>query len=139
MNWLFPANPNEIAHECFREWRWVNCRCNPEYNEEVKTMAEEYKKYDSRYERDYRISATKEEHLNMLDKLFEYIQYLGRVGSSRKLEVYVDGDGPVNLRFYKKGSDDTFWKLDSKEVEELPSGYGVIKTENGEKKYFDLG
>lgn len=39
-DWLFPPKPSEIAHECFREWRWVNCRCNPEYKKEVKTMEE---------------------------------------------------------------------------------------------------
>lgn len=91
------------------------------------------------YSREYIIESNYEEHLNMLDKLFAYIQYLGRVGASRKIELYVDGDGQINYRFYKKDGTGFFRQLDDNEVEELPLGYGIIKTKNEEKKYFDLG
>lgn len=95
---------------------------------------------DKKFIRTYKIESRHEEQLNMLEKLFQYIQYLGIMGSSREITIFVDGDGPVQLKFYKKREDNIFIKLDGDKTEKLPQGYGVIKTnEDGDEYYFDLG
>ena len=94
---------------------------------------------DKKFIRTYKIEARYEEQLNMMEKLFEYIQYLGIIGASREITLFVDGDGQVQLKFYKKRKEDIFIKLNSDKTEELSQGYGVIKTNNdGDRYYFDL-
>lgn len=95
---------------------------------------------DKLYSRVYKIVARNEEQLNVLEMLFEHIQYLGKVGSSRSIELFVDGDGAVQLKFYKKRLDDVYIKLLPEKVEELDMGYGDVRVDaDGDKYYFDLG
>ena len=95
---------------------------------------------DGKFIRTYKIEARKAEQLNMLEKLFEYMEYLGKMGMSREITLFVDGDGQVQLKFYKKRKDDIFLRFDHNKIDSLPCGYGYIKEDtNGDKVYFDLG
>lgn len=74
--------------------------------------------------------------LNVLEFLFKQIWYLGMIGSSRKIELYVDGDGAVQLKFKRDGID-VRDLTDNKDL-----GYGVIKYDENDANYpwyFDLG
>ncbi len=92
----------------------------------------------------YKITAVNEGQLNMLEKVFAYMQSLGAVGSSRQLTIYCDGDGAVRLKFYKHNEDEfVFQKLDYKEAMGADSGYGNYQVNDndgvGKETYFDLG
>ena len=54
-------------------------------------------------DREYRVYLIKgkEKQLDMLEKVFSQIQYLGGVGSSRWIAIYCDGDGAVRLKITK--------------------------------------
>lgn len=83
--------------------------------------------------RNYEIEGESEQ-LNVLECMFNQIQYLGMIGSSRKIEVYVDGDGSVQLKFKRDG-------VDIKDLDDNTNlGYGIIKyNEENYPWYFDLG
>ena len=59
-----------------------------------------------------------------LKKMFEYMQYLGNVGSSRRCTFYADGDGS----FHPKVSFD--YPI---ELPEVPEVSGVIETRNDDR------
>ena len=89
----------------------------------------------------YKVCAANEGQLNMLEKLFVYIQYLGVIGASRHVNLYVDGDGAVSFSFSSHGSDDfVFRDLDFDTVMDKDSGYGKVSVEENDKdSFFDLG
>ena len=94
------------------------------------------------YERNYKVKAKKEEHLNMLDKLFAYIQQVGENELSRICEIYIDGEHGVKFQFSISNmhpEHEVYYKLDYEKVEEEYCGYGFHTIRNDEKKYFDLG
>lgn len=65
-----------------------------------------------------------------LKKMFEYMQYLGNIGSSRKCSFYADGDGS----FHPKISFD--YPI---ELPEVPEITGVVETrEGGRRGQFDI-
>ena len=68
----------------------------------------------TRYYADIRVSGNKEDLKDFL-LLCRKIEYLCSVGASRKLEVYIDGDGSANLRF---DFGDVEVSLDTKKFEE---------------------
>lgn len=94
---------------------------------------------DEGISRVYKVTATNEGTLNMLEKLFVYMQYLSVIGSSRSLTVYCDGDGAVNLDFktLEEGSY-IYQDLDYEAVMDKDSGYGNCRIED-DNSYFDLG
>ena len=67
--------------------------------------------HDELISRYYKISARNEGQLNMLEKFFVYIQYLSSIGASRMVNVYVDGDGAVSLKFASHGEDEFVFHL----------------------------
>ena len=79
----------------------------------------------------------KEEQLNVLEKMFQYIQMLGLIGASRKIELFVDGDGQVRFKIFKKENGEEI-RIDQIEVSD-DIGYGFIKTKNEDIHYFSLG
>lgn len=97
--------------------------------------------HDDLISRYYKISARNEGQLNMLEKLFVYIQYLSTVGASRPVSLYVDGDGAVSFKFKSHEEDEfVFRDLDYDEVMDKDSGYGKVNIEkDDENSYFDLG
>lgn len=100
--------------------------------------------HDEGVTRLYKITARNEGQINMLEKVFAHIQYLCRVGSSRSMTIFCDGDGPVSLKFQKLPEDSLIYEeLDYEETMNLDSGYGRFEIDDsdgtGEKTYFDLG
>lgn len=95
---------------------------------------------DEKFSRYYKVTATDENQLNMLERLFVIVEYLGVIGASRLLELYVDGDGPINLKFKTMLENETMFKdLDYDTVMASEKGYGDIK-ETGDHQYrIDLG
>ena len=89
----------------------------------------------------YKIGARNEGQLNMLEKLFVYIEYLSRVGASRAVTVYVDGDGALGLKFSSHQKDEfVFKKLDYDTVMDKDSGYGRADIGKDDMdSWFDLG
>lgn len=97
------------------------------------------KPHDDLISRYYKISARNEGQLNMLEKIFVYIQYLSIVGASRSINIYVDGDGAVSFKF--KSHDENgviFDDLDYDVVMDKDSGYGSVNIDE-DNSYFDLG
>lgn len=97
--------------------------------------------HDDLISRYYKISARNEGQLNMLEKLFVYIQYLSIIGASRVVNVYVDGDGAVTFKFKSHGEDEfVFSELDYDVVMDKDSGYGSVSVgRDDEESWFDLG
>lgn len=97
--------------------------------------------HDELISRYYKISARNEGQLNMLEKFFVYIQYLSIIGASRMVNVYVDGDGAVSLKFASHGEDEfVFQDLDYEKVMDKDSGYGRVSIEKDNiDSTFDLG
>ena len=88
----------------------------------------------------YKVTAGNEGQLNMLEKLFVYIEYLCSVGGSRGVSVFVDGDGALSLRFESHSSDGfVFLPLDFDKVMDLDSGYGSVEINDDGESWFDLG
>lgn len=89
----------------------------------------------------YRVSARNEGQLNMLEKFFVYVQYLCRVGASREVSVFVDGDGALGLSFASHGVDEfVFRDLDFDLVMDKDSGYGSVSVgKDDDGSWFDLG
>ena len=85
----------------------------------------------------YVIEARKQEQLNVFDKFLQYVQMLGSIGASRKIELFVDGDGEVQFKICKMVGDELV-RIDQCEVSD-DIGYGFIKTKNEDKNYFSLG
>ena len=77
----------------------------------------------------------------MLEKFFVYIQYLSKIGASREVHVYVDGDGAVSFKFCSHDEKEfIFNDLEYDVVMNKDNGYGVVKIkENDYDSYFDLG
>ena len=97
------------------------------------------KPQDDLISRYYKISARNEGQLNMLEKLFVYIQYLSIIGASRTVHIYVDGDGAVTLKFKSHDEDEVIFKdLDYDIVMDKDSGYGSVSIDEDDS-YFDLG
>lgn len=97
--------------------------------------------HDDLISRYYKISARNEGQLNMLEKLFVYIQYLSIIGASRMVNVYVDGDGAVAFKFKSHGENEFVYnELDYDAVMDKDSGYGNVNIEKDDMdSYFDLG
>ena len=97
--------------------------------------------HDDLISRYYKISARNEGQLNMLEKLFVYIQYLSIIGASRVVNVYVDGDGAVTFKFKSHGEDEfVYEELDFDVVMDKDSGYGGVSVgRDDEDSWFDLG
>ena len=92
----------------------------------------------------YKITTRNKAQMNMIDKLFSLIEYLGTVGASRNINLYVDGDGMVQIKFQScNEGESVFQPLDHKKIDELPCGYGYEKKElnSGDDKaiIIDLG
>ena len=89
----------------------------------------------------YKISAAHEEQLNVLEKLFAQMELLGRIGASREIKLFVDGDGAIGFRFSKHNNDEfVFRKLDYDEVMEQDNGYGYVTIpDDYYDSKFDLG
>lgn len=92
----------------------------------------------------YKITARNQGQMNMVDKLFCLIEYLGKIGASRNINLYVDGDGMVQLKFQScKADENIFRDLDYDLIRSLPCGYGYEKIElnSGDDKsiIIDLG
>ena len=90
------------------------------------------------------ITAENEGQLNMLEKIFAHMQYLGGIGSSRKFTVFCDGDGAVRLKFQSHNEDEFIFRdLDYDECMNKDSGYGRYEINDkdgvGNETYFDLG
>lgn len=75
-------------------------------------------------------------HLEILEQLLFYIDYLGVIGSSKMIKIYCDGDGPVRIKVRKEGGNITLIP-----PSELPIkiGYGFISNNEEDSRYFDLG
>lgn len=100
--------------------------------------------HDDGISRYYKITARNEGQLNMIEKIFAHIQYLGSIGSSRKFTVFCDGDGAVHLKFQSHKEDEfIFQDLDYDKAMNSDSGYGRYEINDndgvGEETYFDLG
>lgn len=97
--------------------------------------------HDEGITRYYKITARNIGQLNMLEKFFVYIEYLSKIGASRAVTVYVDGDGAVNFKFACHQEDEFIFKeLDYSNVMDKDSGHGLceIGKENNDS-WFDLG
>lgn len=87
------------------------------------------KNTDTEETRTYAISGTPEQ-LDTLEALFNEINVLCAMGSSRKICLYVDGDGAVNMRI----------KPQEGELNNKAAGYGNLKrNSDGYLSYLDLG
>ena len=87
------------------------------------------KNTDTEETRTYAISGTPEQ-LDTLEALFNEINVLCAMGSSRKIRLYVDGDGAVNLHI----------KPQEGELNNKAAGYGNLKRNpDGYLSYLDLG
>lgn len=84
--------------------------------------------------RSYSITASKEQ-LDSIECLLTDIQYLGDIGSSRKISIYVDGDGQFHPQFKRIDKD--------VKMSRHLNGYAVyIETPNDNSRddsYIDLG
>lgn len=84
--------------------------------------------------RSYSITASKEQ-LDSIECLLTDIQSLGHIGSSRKISIYIDGDGQFRPEFKRIDKD--------VEMSRHLNGYGVyIQTPNDTvdgSSYIDLG
>lgn len=83
----------------------------------------------------YKITAPNQEQLNMMDKLFCLIEYLGVIGASRNINLFVDGDGAVRLRFQSCNNGEVIFRdLDHEAIKESDCGYGreEINLDSGE-------
>ncbi len=89
----------------------------------------------------YRIKASNIGQLNMLEKLFTYIEYLSSIGASRSVTIYVDGDGAVNFKFASHNEEEyVFKELDYDTVMDKDSGYGYCEIgKDNNESWFDLG
>lgn len=92
----------------------------------------------------YKITAVNAGQLNMLEKIFAYMESLGAVGASRQLTIFCDGDGAVRLKFASHGEDEfVFQSLDYDKAMGKDSGYGAYQINDsdgtGKETYFDLG
>jgi hypothetical protein len=81
--------------------------------------------------RTYTITGTKDQ-LDILERVFGRIELLGVAGSSRNINIYVDGDGSVRMKFRR---DDR--KLDASDVKKENGGF-MITDQYGNVKV-DLG
>lgn len=59
-------------------------------------------KYVNKTEKRTYVIEGEPEHMNRLEKVLFFIQYLGDVGSSRNIIMFVDGDGAVRLKITKE-------------------------------------
>lgn len=92
---------------------------------------------DTFVEKTYKISGDAS-FINNLEVLFREINIMCSVGASREINIYVDGDGAVNLNIKKE---------DGSELAKNCTKYGVLKreryygegSENGYLTYLDLG
>lgn len=76
----------------------------------------------------YKLTCSNQEQINMIEKLFVLMQYLGTVGASRKINLYVDGDGAVHPKFSARTEDEyVFRTLNYDECMEKDGGFGVTK------------
>lgn len=91
---------------------------------------------EDKAKREYLIVGDKEEQLNIVDKLLQYIQLLSKVDANKKIELYIDGD-KTNLEIFKK-KDDVFYRIDEIELDD-DIGNGLIKMKNEDNHYFSLG
>lgn len=97
--------------------------------------------------RRYKITATKEQ-LDILEALFETMEYMGKIGASRDFKLYVGGDGVFHPKF-EKYENGEFSKVESGIIDynenAIHHGDGVIKKTceefNGDKFfiYYDFG
>ena len=71
--------------------------------------------------RNYTITGEPEQ-LNVLEHFFKEIQYLGVIGASRRIELYINGDGAINLNIER---DNTNVK-DLKDNNDLGNGYIIV-------------
>lgn len=96
--------------------------------------------HDDLVSRYYKISARNEGQLNMLEKLFVFMEHLGRIGASRTVNVYVDGDGAISFRFSRHLENEyVFQELEYDKVMDQDSGYGNVRIDNDHEATFDLG
>lgn len=86
--------------------------------------------------REYLIVGDKEEQLNVVDKLLQYVQLLSKVDANKKIELYIDGS-KTNLEIFKKENDE-FYRIDEIELDDN-IGDGLIKMKNEDNHYFSLG
>jgi len=100
--------------------------------------------HDEGVTRYYKVTARNEGQLNMLEKVFAYMESLGAVGSSRQLTIFCDGDGAVRLKFQSHREDEfIFQELDHEKVMGADNGHGYYTIDDadgvGKDTYFDLG
>lgn len=82
----------------------------------------------------YIVSGKTKEQLLMIESLFEWISYLCRIGSSRELRIFVDGDGDLSIDIKSLNDELVKWS------DGFNKGYGVIKLDNNKEPYYwDLG
>lgn len=90
---------------------------------------------DSFISKKYIITARNEEQLKMFESLLQRIDYLCRVGSSRELKIFIDGDGAVSLKIESEDGTDLISYDD-----DFDKGYGIIRCGyNNEPYFWDLG
>jgi hypothetical protein len=68
------------------------------------------------------ISNLEPRQANELRRLFAWMGYLGSVGSSRQIQLFVDGDGSFRARFEENGERIEVPKDDDSNDEELSFG-----------------
>ena len=65
--------------------------------------------------REYTIEG-KPYQLNLLEEFMTTVEYCGRIGASRVLELFIDGDGSASLKFKRNDGEDLCEHPDKKNV-----------------------
>lgn len=86
--------------------------------------------------REYLIVGGKEEQLNVIDKLLQYVQLLSKIDANKKIELYIDGS-KTDLEIFKKENGE-FYRIDEIKLDDN-IGNGLIKMKNEDNHYFSLG
>lgn len=80
--------------------------------------------------KEYRITARNKEQLLMFESFLEWISYLCRVGSSRELKIFIDGDGALELQIESLDGELIKWS------DGFNKGYGKIRFDNNREPYY---
>jgi hypothetical protein len=93
---------------------------------------------DERITRTYKVSSYDERHLNALENVFSLMEYLGSVGHSTEIRIFVDGDGAMRLKFTDENNQKI--KEHTKQEEIVYPFDNEEKVRENKKSYFiDLG
>lgn len=85
--------------------------------------------------RNHKITA-KPSQLLILEELFHTMQVMGDVGASRRIVLYVDGDGAFHPRFTDDNGDPIKTNIDN-QCDVVDVNYGRIKKNPEDEKYPD--